>query len=197
MARSMTWGRPTRAGFRPGLPITRDEVAEKRRRFWDSKFGVWFEKIARIGLKRRAVPAELTHRPTEMAISMAADALFESLPKSVRKELKELPSVMERLQHDAAMMRRTVDELNEAIATLMNRHFVCIKVDREERPDLDEIYMQATLMFNHGNGGWPMTVFLTPDGRPFHAGTYYPNTDRYGTPSFSRVVHFIMSAVSD
>jgi uncharacterized protein YyaL (SSP411 family) len=80
-----------------------------------------------------------------------------------------------------------------AIAALMNRDFVCIKVDREERPDLDEIYMQATLMFNRGNGGWPMTVFLTPDGRPFHAGTYYPKTEGRGMPSFPRV----MAAVTD
>ncbi len=79
-------------------------------------------------------------------------------------------------------------------AAIMNRDFVNIKVDREERPDLDDIYMQATLMFNHGNGGWPMTVFLTPDGRPFHAGTYYPNTDRYGTPSFRRVMAAVLDA---
>jgi hypothetical protein len=122
MGAAALWvGTSTLQTFRPGRPITTDEVAEKRRRFWDGKLGVWFEKIARIGLKRRAVPAELTHRPTEMAISMAADVLFESLPKGLRKELKEFPSVMQRLQGDAAMMRRTVDELNEAIASLGGR----------------------------------------------------------------------------
>ena len=63
---------------------------------------------------------------------------------------------------------------DEAIAALMNEHFVCIKVDREERPDLDEIYMAATLALNQGQGGWPMTVFLTPDQQPFFAGTYFP-----------------------
>ena len=63
---------------------------------------------------------------------------------------------------------------DEAIAALMNRHFVNIKVDREERPDLDDIYMAATLALNRGQGGWPMTVFLTPDQRPFFAGTYFP-----------------------
>ena len=73
---------------------------------------------------------------------------------------------------------------NEAIAALMNRHFVCIKVDREERPDLDEIYMQATVTLNHGQGGWPMTVFLTPDQKPFFAGTYFPPEDRWGRPGF-------------
>src|SRR5436190_15991184 len=81
-----------------------------------------------------------------------------------------------------------------AIAEMINQNFVPIKVDREERPDIDEIYMQATLMFNRGNGGWPMTVFLTPDGRPFHAGTYYPKTDRYGMPSFPRILAAVTHA---
>jgi uncharacterized protein YyaL (SSP411 family) len=76
---------------------------------------------------------------------------------------------------------------DEAIAALMNEHFVCIKVDREERPDLDAIYMQATQAMT-GHGGWPMTVFLTPDGEPFYAGTYYPPDDRHGMPSFRRVL---------
>jgi hypothetical protein len=65
----------------------------------------------------------------------------------------------------------------------MNESFVCIKVDREERPDLDEIYMAATVALS-GSGGWPMTVFLTPDQRPFFAGTYFPPTDKYGRPGF-------------
>src|SRR5512138_2773483 len=75
-----------------------------------------------------------------------------------------------------------------AIAELMNRHFVSIKVDREERPDLDDIYMQATLALNHGQGGWPMTVFLTPDQQPFFAGTYFPPSDRFGRPGFPTVL---------
>ena len=70
----------------------------------------------------------------------------------------------------------------------MNQSFVCIKVDREERPDLDEIYMQATLAMNQGNGGWPMTVFLTPDQQPIFAGTYFPPTDRWGRPGFATVL---------
>ena len=79
-------------------------------------------------------------------------------------------------------------------AEYMNEHFVSIKVDREERPDIDDIYMQATLMFNNGNGGWPMTVFLTPTMRPFHAGTYYPSEDRYGMPSFMHVMEAVLDA---
>ncbi len=77
---------------------------------------------------------------------------------------------------------------DEATAAYMNAHFINIKVDREERPDLDDLYMQATLIFNRGSGGWPMTVFLTPDGAPFHAGTYFPPEPRHGMPSFRKVL---------
>ena len=77
---------------------------------------------------------------------------------------------------------------NDEIASLMNRHYVCVKVDREERPDLDEIYMQATVAMNQGNGGWPMTVFLTPDQQPIFAGTYFPPTDKWGRPGFGTVL---------
>jgi uncharacterized protein YyaL (SSP411 family) len=67
----------------------------------------------------------------------------------------------------------------------MNELFVNIKVDREERPDLDAIYMDAVQAMT-GQGGWPMSVWLTPDGQPFHGGTYYPKEPRYGMPSFRR-----------
>ena len=73
----------------------------------------------------------------------------------------------------------------------MNEHFVSIKVDREERPDLDDIYMAATLAMNHGQGGWPMTVFLTPDLEPAFAGTYFPPEDRYGQPGFPTLLQRI------
>lgn len=76
---------------------------------------------------------------------------------------------------------------NEAIARLMNDNFINIKVDREERPDLDQIYMNAVQMMTH-HGGWPMTVFLTPDGVPFYGGTYFPPEDRYNVPGFPRVL---------
>ena len=74
------------------------------------------------------------------------------------------------------------------IAALMNKYFVNIKVDREERPDLDQIYMAAVQAFNNGQGGWPMSVFLTPDLKPFYGGTYYPPTDSRGMPGFPRVL---------
>ncbi|HXD32452.1 MAG TPA: thioredoxin domain-containing protein [Pyrinomonadaceae bacterium] len=76
---------------------------------------------------------------------------------------------------------------NEDIAQLMNDNFVNIKVDREERPDLDQIYMNAVQMMTH-HGGWPMTVFLTPEGVPFYGGTYFPPEDRYNMPGFPRVL---------
>ena len=76
---------------------------------------------------------------------------------------------------------------NEKIAALMNELFVNIKVDREERPDLDEIYMNAVQMLT-GRGGWPMTMFLTPDRKPFYGGTYFPPEDRQGMPGFPRIL---------
>jgi uncharacterized protein len=75
-----------------------------------------------------------------------------------------------------------------ATADLMNRLFVNIKVDREERPDLDAIYMNAVIQFTSGHGGWPMTVFLTPQGQPYHGGTYFPPAPRMGMPAFSQVL---------
>src|SRR5688500_20243656 len=69
----------------------------------------------------------------------------------------------------------------------MNENFVNIKVDREERPDLDQIYMNATQMLTR-HGGWPMTVFLTTEGVPFYAGTYFPPEDRHNMPGFPRVL---------
>jgi uncharacterized protein YyaL (SSP411 family) len=82
---------------------------------------------------------------------------------------------------------------DEEIAALMNRWFVSIKVDREERPELDEIYMTATRLLT-GRGGWPNSLFLTPDLEPFFAGTYFPIEDRQGQPGFRAVLHTIRDA---
>jgi uncharacterized protein len=78
-------------------------------------------------------------------------------------------------------------------AAIMNEHFVNVKVDREERPDIDGIYMQAVQAMT-GRGGWPMTVFLTPDGEPFYGGTYFPPTDVPGSPSFTRLMQSVSNA---
>jgi uncharacterized protein YyaL (SSP411 family) len=79
------------------------------------------------------------------------------------------------------------------IAAFMNAHFVSIKVDREERPDIDDIYMKATHLLT-GSGGWPNSVFLTPEGEPFYAGTYFPPEDGYGLPGFPRVLRALHDA---
>ena len=81
-------------------------------------------------------------------------------------------------------------------AALMNEHFVSVKVDREERPDVDAIYMSAVQAMT-GQGGWPMTVMLTPEGEPFFAGTYFPNSDRLGMPSFRKVLLAVADAWRD
>ena len=82
---------------------------------------------------------------------------------------------------------------NDAIAETMNRDFVNIKVDREERPDLDAVYMEAVQMLT-GSGGWPMTVFLTPDCKPFYGGTYFPPVDRHNMPGFPRLLETVSQA---
>ena len=82
---------------------------------------------------------------------------------------------------------------DQATADDLARWFVSVKVDREERPDLDSLYMSATQALT-GSGGWPMSVFLTPDGRPFYAGTYFPPEERHGMPAFRRVVEALGTA---
>jgi uncharacterized protein YyaL (SSP411 family) len=81
---------------------------------------------------------------------------------------------------------------DEVTAALMNENFVCVKVDREERPDVDSVYMDAVVSLT-GHGGWPMTVFLTPEGEPFFGGTYFPPEPRHGLPSFKQ----LLAAVAD
>ena len=82
---------------------------------------------------------------------------------------------------------------DERIAKIMNEHFVSIKVDREHRPDVDNIYMNAVQLMT-GSGGWPLSVFLMPDGKPFYGGTYFPPKDMPGRPSFERVLLSIAGA---
>ncbi len=85
---------------------------------------------------------------------------------------------------------------DEQIAQLMNENFVCIKVDREERPDVDAVYMEATQAMT-GQGGWPMTVFMTPSGKPFYCGTYFPPAPRFGMPSFRQILLAVAAAWRD
>lgn len=120
----------------------------------------------------------------------------EAFKRATQEDKPVLLSVGYSACHWCHVMERESFE-NEEIASLMNHQFVSIKVDREERPDVDGIYMQAVQALTH-QGGWPMTVFLMPDGRPFYGGTYFPPADRhYGQqimPGFPRVLLSIADA---
>src|SRR6516164_7717863 len=110
----------------------------------------------------------------------------EALQKAQQEDKPILLSVGYSACHWCHVMEHESFE-NEDIAKLLNRDFVSIKVDREERPDLDQIYMAAVQRMT-GQGGWPMSVFLTPDLKPFTGGTYFPPTDHYGRRGFASVL---------
>jgi uncharacterized protein YyaL (SSP411 family) len=119
----------------------------------------------------------------------------EAFERARREQKPILLSVGYSACHWCHVMERESFE-NPDIARLMNQHFVNIKVDREERPDVDHIYMNAVQMLT-GRGGWPMTMFLTPDGKPFYGGTYFPPEDRHGMPGFPRLLVAIAQAYRD
>jgi uncharacterized protein YyaL (SSP411 family) len=110
----------------------------------------------------------------------------EALERAKREKRPIFLSVGYSACHWCHVMERETFEDNE-IAKLLEEYFISIKVDREERPDIDEIYQRAAQILT-GSGGWPLTVFLTPDQKPFYAGTYFPPEDKYGRPGFKRVV---------
>jgi uncharacterized protein len=116
----------------------------------------------------------------------------EALLKAKKEDKPILLSIGYSACHWCHVMEHESFE-DEEIAKLMNDHFVNIKVDREERPDLDAIYMAAVQLIT-GQGGWPMTVFLTPDQVPFYCGTYFPKEDRYGMPGFRRILMHLAQA---
>ena len=107
----------------------------------------------------------------------------EALDEAKKRDIPILLSIGYSACHWCHVMEKESFE-NEKTAEIMNKNFVNIKVDREERPDLDEVYMSATQVMNKGQGGWPMTVFLAPNLKPFFAGTYFPPQDAYGRPGF-------------
>jgi uncharacterized protein len=116
----------------------------------------------------------------------------EALGRAGSEDLPILLSVGYSACHWCHVMERESFE-DEATAAFMNENFVCIKVDREERPDVDAIYMEAVQAFT-GQGGWPMTVFLDPEGVPFYGGTYFPPDDSRGMPSFRMVMEAVLEA---
>jgi len=116
----------------------------------------------------------------------------EALAKSKAEDKPILLSIGYSACHWCHVMERESFE-NEATAAQMNDLFVCIKVDREERPDLDQIYQLVVQVLGR-NGGWPLTVFLTPEQKPFYGGTYFPPEDRYGMPGFPKIIESISDA---
>jgi uncharacterized protein len=116
----------------------------------------------------------------------------EALARAREEDLPILLSIGYAACHWCHVMEHESFE-DERTAELMNEHFVSIKVDREERPDLDSVYMDAVVSLT-GHGGWPMTVFLTPSGEPFFGGTYYPPEPRHGLPSFRQLLQAIADA---
>ncbi len=110
----------------------------------------------------------------------------EAFERARREDKPVLLSIGYAACHWCHVMERESFEDAET-AALMNERFVSIKVDREERPDVDAVYMDAVQAMT-GHGGWPLTAFLTPDGKPFYAGTYFPSEDRHGMPSFRRIL---------
>ena len=116
----------------------------------------------------------------------------EALERSREQDKPILLSIGYAACHWCHVMERESFE-DAGTAAFMNEHFVSIKVDREERPDLDAIYMDAVQAMT-GGGGWPLTAFLTPDGRPFYAGTYFPNEDRHGLPAFRTILEAVADA---
>ena len=120
----------------------------------------------------------------------------EALDRARAEDRPILLSVGYAACHWCHVMERESFEDAETAAA-MNAAFVCVKVDREERPDLDSVYMRAVQAFTRGHGGWPMTVFLTPDGRPFFAGTYFPPRRTGGLPSFGQVMAHVVAMWRD
>ncbi len=116
----------------------------------------------------------------------------EALAKAKKEDKPIFLSIGYAACHWCHVMERESFE-NEEIAALMNKYFICIKVDREQRPDLDQIYMSFVTAMT-GRGGWPMSVFLTPDLKPFYGGTYFPPEDEYGRPGFRSIIKEIGEA---
>ncbi|MDY6836002.1 MAG: thioredoxin domain-containing protein [Chloroflexota bacterium] len=119
----------------------------------------------------------------------------EAISRAKREDKPILISIGYSACHWCHVMERECFE-NQEIASLMNDLFICIKVDREERPDIDQIYMEAVQAMT-GGGGWPLTAIITPEGKPFYGGTYFPPTDRQGLPGFPKVLKAAAEAYHD
>jgi uncharacterized protein YyaL (SSP411 family) len=146
----------------------------------------------------RFVPNQLAHENSPYLLQHADNPVDwypwneEALTRARAEDKPILLSIGYAACHWCHVMAHESFE-DPATGAFMNDHFINIKVDREERPDLDAIYMQAVVAMT-GQGGWPMTVFLTPEGKPFYGGTYYPPVPRFGMPSFRQLLAGIVEA---
>src|SRR6266540_4792647 len=150
------------------------------------------------GKPENAVPNRLARETSPYLLQHAENPVDwyawgdEAFAKARAEDKPILLSVGYSACHWCHVMERESFE-NREIAGVMNEHFVNVKVDREERPDVDQIYMQAVQSMT-GHGGWPMTVFLTSEGVPFYGGTYFPPEDRHGMPGFPRLIQGVAEA---
>ena len=160
-------------GRRPRLPPLRRGGPHGRR----GPRGAWMNRLA-----HESSPYLLQHADNPVDWYPWGD---EALARAREEDKPILLSVGYAACHWCHVMEHESFE-DEETAALMNERFVPIKVDREERPDVDGLYMEAVVALT-GHGGWPLTVFLTPDGRPFWGGTYFPPEPRHGLPSFRQV----------
>jgi uncharacterized protein len=135
-------------------------------------------------LAQESSPYLLQHQHNPVDWYPWGDEAFE---KARREDKPIFLSIGYSTCHWCHVMERESFE-NEEVAKLLNDWFVSIKVDREERPDVDDVYMAAVQAMNGGGGGWPLSAFLTPDRKPFYGGTYFPPEDRYGRPGFKTVL---------
>ena len=158
-----------------------------------------YERLAMENVDRK--PNRLAHEASPYLLQHARNPVdwfpwgTEALAEAKRRDVPILLSIGYSACHWCHVMERESFE-DLAIAKLMNEHFVSIKVDREERPDLDQIY-QLVVQLMGRTGGWPLTVFLTPAQKPFFAGTYFPPADRYGMPGFPKILQAIAEAYHD
>ncbi|MHC4159493.1 MAG: thioredoxin domain-containing protein [Planctomycetota bacterium] len=151
-------------------------------------------------------PAEAAHKHTNKLINETSPYLLqhahnpvdwypwgdEAFEKAKKEDKPIFLSIGYSTCHWCHVMERE-SFVNKRIAKIMNEHFISIKVDREQRPDVDEIYMRAVQIMT-GSGGWPLSIFLTPDGQPFYGGTYFPPNDMYGRIGFERLLLGIADA---
>src|SRR5213596_3103146 len=141
---------------------------------------------------------QLTHETSPYLLQHAHNPVnwFSWSDKVLNKAKKENKPILVSIGYAACHWCHVMEKESfedEATAAIMNELFVNVKVDREERPDVDAVYMDAVVALT-GQGGWPLTVFLTPDGEPFFGGTYFPPEPRHGLPSFRQVLRAVADA---